>query len=759
MSYAQLAAAVDALGVVNTNLKETVITVKAAAALARDQAQQAVVDAEAVIAPLVDATSPPATLSPAAVFPVSFGLGLLQTTLGAISNWLSGQFNFSVTFEQFGAKGDGATLDDTAIAAAVATGKVIKTRDDAVYLMSKTVLKEGGAFILTGRATFKLKAATILNDDTDKTHHTPLFRLQGMTRVDLGKCTFDGNRDEQTYPTTGSGLKTGTGSNPYRHNGLVEISPDATGTTPSAGVYITGARFQNAYMNGLALWQVKNAIIRDCVFTNTTWNGISGAGLRNVKFRFNHFYRCGVSDAYPTARQQGDRAGVQVREFPKAFTTESEGIPCIITGDFAAGGLNYDVEFTGNVGEECNVETIFGRAIRGLTGSGNTSINVGYGRRDTANFYPGHFWFEYCEGSFNNNSVYQTKVEPGDMRPDGYVAGASIGDASSLFPMIGVFNLDIRGNRALSGKDAAGAPVPGLLYRGIRMSANVNADGAYIDGTDNNGITIINTDALVPPAANVRNCSANSSTILNTNLSVDAPGEGPIGVQRFGADTTGDIDNLSAMNCRVDAGKNVIVFNANLGSFNKTNVQSSTGLGWISVSDEMLTFTTDGPVYRRVKNTNGGTASVAGFQAQSNAGNLLTMGATSSTYTGSAAVALAAFIQASTANSAGLYISANGGPIVMRPNGTRAMTLFASGRTKFGANTVDDGINLLQVGGLLGLQNYTVAALPVGVSNNSVAIAKDGRKVGEGAGAGTGVPVYYSNGSWRVFSTDTVVTT
>lgn len=777
MSYEQLVTSVTNLAIQSTALKEAAQNVQEASEASRDSAEAFAIDAlsavtesqaivlqagldlpEAAMAPLAEATSPPATLTPAAVFPVSFGTGLLQTTLAAVAAWLASQFNFSVTPEQFGAKGDGVTLDDTAIAAAVATGKVIKTRDDAVYLMSQTVLKEGASFILTGSATFKLKSGTILNTDVDRTKHTPLFRLQGMTWVDLGKCTFDGNRDGQTYPTTGTGTKAGTGSNPYRHNALVEISPNAAGTIPSKGVYVTGAKFQNSYMNGLALWQVKDAIVRDCVFSNTTWNGIAGAGLRNVKFRFNHFYRCGVSTAWPTARNQGDRAGVQVREFPKDFTTATEGIPCITTGEFAAGGVNYDVEFTGNVGEECNVETIFGRAIRGLTGSGNTSINVGYGRKDTASFYPGHFWFEYCEGSFNDNSCYQTKVEVGDMQPDGYVAGAAIGDATSLFPMIGSFNLDIRGNRALSGKDSSGNPVPGLMYRGIRMSANVNADGAYIDGTDNNGITIINTDAIVLPAANVRNCSADNSTIINTNLAVAVPGEGPIGIQRFGADTVGDLDNLSAMNCRVDAGKSVIVFNANLSAFNKTNVQSSSGVGTISASSEEVSFSLDGALYRRVKNTNSGVASAAGFQAQSNAGNLVSMGVTSNGYTGSAAVALAAFLQASGANTGGLYISANAGPIVLRPNGARALTMFTSGRTKLGSNTVDDGVNLLQVGGLLGAQGYTVANLPVGVVNSSLAIATNGRKVGEGAGAGTGVPVYYSNGQWRVFSTDAVVT-
>lgn len=51
---------------------------------------------------------------------------------------------------------------------------------------------------------------------------------------------------------------------------------------------------------------------------------------------------------------------------------------------------------------------------------------------------------------------------------------------------------------------------------------------------------------------------------------------------------------------------------------------------------------------------------------------------------------------------------------------------------------------------------FTVATLPAGVEGN-ILYATNGRKVGEGVGAGTGVPVYFSNGSWRVFSTDAAV--
>ena len=62
--------------------------------------------------------------------------------------------------------------------------------------------------------------------------------------------------------------------------------------------------------------------------------------------------------------------------------------------------------------------------------------------------------------------------------------------------------------------------------------------------------------------------------------------------------------------------------------------------------------------------------------------------------------------------------------------------------------------------GLFGAGNlgaFTVAALPAAVNNGQTAYASNGRKVGEGSGAGTGVPVYYSNGAWRVYSTDAAV--
>ena len=57
---------------------------------------------------------------------------------------------------------------------------------------------------------------------------------------------------------------------------------------------------------------------------------------------------------------------------------------------------------------------------------------------------------------------------------------------------------------------------------------------------------------------------------------------------------------------------------------------------------------------------------------------------------------------------------------------------------------------------LLGVAGSTVAALPAGF-NGALAFASNGRKLGEAAGAGTGVVAAFSNGQWRRLSDDTIV--
>ncbi|MBB5408619.1 hypothetical protein HDG34_002556 [Paraburkholderia sp. HC6.4b] len=664
-----------------------------------------------------------------------------------------------VSLETFGAAGDGVTPDDDAIARAVATGRPIITRTNAVYLMRQTAVVEGGVFILRGHGTFRLTDNQIVNTDDDETHFTPLFRLQGMSWIDISECTFDGNREGQVYPATAS--RPGRGSNPFRHNGLVEVCPDATGTRPSQHVYVHNSAFLNAYLNGLVLWQVRDAWIAGNTFRDSTWNGACGAGLRNVQFFRNNGYRCGDTSMFGSMQQTGDRALIQVREFANTFTTDSEGIPCMTSGEFAHGGINRFVGFTENYGEECGVETIFGRAIMGLSGGSNRSYNVGYGRDTNGPFYPAHIWFEICEGHNRGNIGYQDRVRPGDAQPDGMVAYAMTGDASALFPFVGNYTLDVRGARMTSAKDANGQPVPGLLNRGLRISSNVSADFSFIDGTDQDGIYGTNFNSFELPPVCIHDSSANSCTIIHTNQNQDlAVAGGPIQLARYGPDTGGVPTNIFALNCTVDGGKPVIVFNGNLNNvaFPPVNVTFSDGPGNVNATSDMVFHSQDATFYRQVRNTYIGANAVAGFQAQSNGGNQLLAGTTSSLYSGALGVPLSAFVHASGANTGGLFVTASGGPLIMRPGGSRAMTLFASGHVRIGSNATDDG-NALQMEGAIGLRAYTVATLPVSPSGIPFAYASDGRKVGQAAGAGTGVPVYYSGGQWRVFSTDAPVQT
>lgn len=56
--------------------------------------------------------------------------------------------------------------------------------------------------------------------------------------------------------------------------------------------------------------------------------------------------------------------------------------------------------------------------------------------------------------------------------------------------------------------------------------------------------------------------------------------------------------------------------------------------------------------------------------------------------------------------------------------------------------------------------NYAVASLPATAANGQYAFATDGRKPGEGGGAGTGVPVFFNSATatWFSYCSGAVVT-
>lgn len=103
-------------------------------------------------------------------------------------------------------------------------------------------------------------------------------------------------------------------------------------------------------------------------------------------------------------------------------------------------------------------------------------------------------------------------------------------------------------------------------------------------------------------------------------------------------------------------------------------------------------------------------------------------------------------------------INAPAPPIPQVPQLPKELTLLL-------ANWLRDLRETLNAGGnsaflVANLPSTTPANNPPNVAvpfEGQWAFALDGRKVGEGAGAGTGVPCYFSNGQWRRPSDDTQV--
>jgi hypothetical protein len=147
------------------------------------------------------------------------------------------------------------------------------------------------------------------------------------------------------------------------------------------------------------------------------------------------------------------------------------------------------------------------------------------------------------------------------------------------------------------------------------------------------------------------------------------------------------------------------------------------------------------------------TAGVSRYGIYSDAGNSHMLGGfTGSVFTGT--------IQAAGLN----YNNDNVSKTISIGFGTAGQTQFGTINLYNGKNAVVASIQstgLVITGtsnasGITKSGSYTVATLPA-ASEGFVAYCTNGRKVGEGVGAGTGVPVYYSGGIWRVFSTDALV--
>jgi len=106
--------------------------------------------------------------------------------------------------------------------------------------------------------------------------------------------------------------------------------------------------------------------------------------------------------------------------------------------------------------------------------------------------------------------------------------------------------------------------------------------------------------------------------------------------------------------------------------------------------------------------------------------------------------------------------------LVVRPDSTVTFGGVDAGISRVGAaslaignGTAGNKSGILSLAVKINAGGFTVATLPstaaTGMVEGATSYATNGRKIGELAGSGTGVPVYFSNGSWRVFSTDAAV--
>ena len=85
--------------------------------------------------------------------------------------------------------------------------------------------------------------------------------------------------------------------------------------------------------------------------------------------------------------------------------------------------------------------------------------------------------------------------------------------------------------------------------------------------------------------------------------------------------------------------------------------------------------------------------------------------------------------------------------------GSRSNAIFL-GRANGADTTVAQGP--LEAGGAITLKSYTVAGLPM-AGLGKTAFASNGRRAGEAAGAGTGIPVWSDAGNWRTYYDNSVV--
>ncbi|WP_412722460.1 hypothetical protein [Alteromonas sp. D210916BOD_24] len=398
--------------------------------------------------------------------------------------------NKEVTPFHFGAVGDGVNDDTNAIKKAIVSKSSqlnlhLGTDLSSRFLISDSLLFKNADFVsIRGHGTIIRKGSSI----DGKRAFYALIKIENCKDIVLeGNWSIDGNRDKQSYKNI---KKIGIGKYFLRHNGDIFIScyskkPD------EQNIYIKINEIKNSFLNGIVLWNTNNTTVLSTKFKNTTWNGISGAGLTSLSIHNCRFTMCGGSKNLSTNLIQGDRAGVQVRELPKYFSFKSEGMTVDGNGK-EQGKINLNIKISMNSFISCGVQSIYLRAGFDCHIEKNYSVNCGYLRLHKENRYrPAHIWLESGEYNVRSNLIVQRRHNPstGWMMPDGIRITTLNGDATKYFPATGICKSFLSGNSICSLDKMNRA----LFYNGLRTNGNCTVTNLLVKGTLHTAVWLINS--------------------------------------------------------------------------------------------------------------------------------------------------------------------------------------------------------------------------------------------------------------------------
>lgn len=466
-------------------------------------------------------------------------LGYSSGDTGSVVRSIQSKLNDWVHVKDFGAKG--APFDDTqafrdALASATKRGAGLLLDGITYILRSKGVtpcLVSDKMVIIEGRgATLKLADGCIINTDEVNTNFVPLLQVRGAPAV-ISNVTFDHNKAGQTIPATRNQM--GRGSKPFRHNGALEFCPSDDLKTRARGILLDNVTAVNGYMNGIALWQVRDAVLNITTRDNR-WNGVGGADVHNVKFVSHTAYRDGWDVTFNHTRRLGDRAAIQFRELSNEFNTATEGINTITTGSTIPNGTVYVDKL---YAEECGCEAIFFRTGY-IIGKAMAAKDCGRGWIHGAEYYPGDFWFEFAGGHIESLISWHPNLAPEDMPSDSLVCYPFEGEGNNIIPQSGTQTFTIDKLMSYCGQDFGSSVKKNHIYRSARITSNVSIRDMYSEGTTEAVLIATNAQPGSAPFNNrfVHDITVDKLRFTNTTASR------VVQLQSYGKDVRGSISNI-----------------------------------------------------------------------------------------------------------------------------------------------------------------------------------------------------------------------